>query len=125
MAEKNESIDVPPDFPRAKRLAAVGGAAPKLLLVRAPDGKFTEPMVCDEEVLQRWQVCEDLAVQFAHAAVRSKNGKRSDWNEEDILAQYLPRLKAKGWTSDEESVWVLQRSAVILNWPVPDALVAK
>jgi hypothetical protein len=83
---------------------------------------YAAPKISDEERYARWRQCEDLATQFADAALRSKTGKRSDWNEEDILDQYLPRLKKTGWVSDDESIWVLRRSAAILNWPLPPSL---
>jgi hypothetical protein len=122
MDRATDSADVPEDFPHAPILGAVAGFAPKLLLVRKENGRYAAPKISDEERYARWRHCEDLANQFADAALRSKTGKRSDWAEEDILDQYLPRLKNTGWVSNEESIWVLRRSAAILNWPLPPSL---
>ncbi|WP_150119181.1 hypothetical protein [Massilia sp. NR 4-1] len=122
MDRATDSTDVPEDFPHAPILGAVAGFAPKFLLIRRENGSYAAPKISDEECNARWMHCEDLANQFANAALRSKAGKRSDWNEEDILDQYLPRLRNTGWVSDDESTWVLRRSAAILNWPLPPSL---
>jgi hypothetical protein len=122
MTSPIESINVPEDFPRKQLLGAVGGMAPKLLLVRTADGKFAAPTISEDERRLHWQNCEDLASQLADAAMRSKCGKRSDWREEDILDQYLPRLQKTGWVTEEESIWILRRTATILAWPLPESL---
>lgn len=122
MDRATDSTDVPEDFPHAPILGAVAGSAPKILLVRRENGTYAAPKISDQERNARWKHCEDLANQFADAALRSKVGKRSDWTEEDILDQYLPRLKKTGWVSNDESIWVLRRSAAILNWPLPLSL---
>jgi len=122
MAVEIESGSVPADFPWSQQLGAVTGYVPKLLLVRTEAGKYEAPVVSEAEREQRWHNCEDLAAQFAEAAAASKAGKRSDWREEDILAQYLPRLQQKRWASKDECVWILRRVGLILGWPLPESL---
>lgn len=122
MTDQIVAHEAPPDFPRPARQGIVSGAADKLLLVRTGHGKYGSPRVSDEERDFRWRYCESLANQLADSAQRSKVGKRSDMSEADILDQYLPRLNATGWTSEEESVWILRRVAALLNWPLPESL---
>ena len=107
--------DVPDDFPRVARLGAVAGAQPKLLMTQY-EGKFYELGLSPPEVYERWLNCEDLAQQLSQAAMPSKLGKRAHMTEEEILAQYVPRLKAQGWGAPEEMEWVANRAGVILGW---------
>lgn len=122
MDHQSLSSDVPMDFPRVRLDGAVTGVAPKLLLVRSADGKYRAPEESDDERAARWRHCEDLAAQLADAALRSKNGKRAHMSEQSILEQYLPRLRATGWASAEESAWIIKRTGAILNWPLPTCL---
>ena len=120
MVSDTEFPEVPPDFPKPRLLGAVGGAAPKILLLRTDEGKFAAPTKSDDEWAYRWRVCEHLAGQIADVAARSKAGKRSDMTEEAILAQYVVRMKAAGWGSDEEVTWIGRRAAVLLDWQLPE-----
>jgi hypothetical protein len=109
----------PDDFPRTNLAGAVSGAAPKLLLCRTNDGRYSTEKISEEDRITRWMYCEDLARQFADAALKSKQGKRAHMSEVQILDQYLERLLNKGWASDSESRWVLRRAARILGWASP------
>ena len=116
------SIDfaaIPPDFPRPTHLGAVSGTKLKMLLVRF-EGKFYIPGCTPPELYRRWDTCEDLAQQLSKAALTSKQGKRADMTETEILAQYLPRLLQTGWGSPEEMQWIIKRTAAILEWQIPD-----
>lgn len=119
MTAQGDPADVPSDFPKRKSVGAVSGAAPKVLLIRNADGRFEHPDQLEQERVGRWLYCEDLATQFAEAALRSKEGKRADWPCDEIIAQYLPRLRQKGWASDEECRWILRRAANLLGWDFP------
>lgn len=121
MASDTEFPEVPPDFPKPRLLGAIGGAAPKILLVRTGDGKYAAPPKSDEEWAFRWRYCEHLAGQMVEAAARSKAGKRSHMTEEAILAQYVVRMKAAGWGSNEELTWIGRRTAELLNWALPES----
>lgn len=111
---------IPDDFPRTPIPGAVPGVAPKFLAVRFND-KFYETGCSPPEVVERFEICEDLAEQLAQKSLESKAGKRSHMTEKAILAQYLPRLIATRWVSEAEARWVIRRVAAILNWPVPEA----
>lgn len=123
MINKSSSNDVPVDFPHAEIHGSISGVTSKLLLVQTASGGYSVPRISEEERILRWMNCEDLAKQLADAALRSKFGKRSDWREEDILEQYIPRLRNTGWVSDDELTWLVKRAAEILNWPLPLSLI--
>ena len=109
---------VPLDFPRPTHYGAVPGAQPKLLMTQYK-GRFYTPGCTPPELWERWDVCEDLAKQLAAKSLESKAGKRSHMSQIEILDQYLPRLIATRWTSEEEARWVIRRTAAVLGWPVP------
>jgi hypothetical protein len=117
--EKNYA-KVPPDFPRPLHHGAVSGAQTKLLMSQY-EGRFYMPGCTPPEIFGRWDVCEDLAKQFSEKSLESKAGKRSHMSEIEILAQYLPRLIATQWTSEQEARWIIRRAAAMLSWPVPPA----
>jgi len=121
--EKKE-FKVPDDFPRPTILGAVGGFQDKLLLVKYGD-KFYEPGCTPPEIFQRWDVCEDLAQQFAQKSLESKAGKRSHLQEVEILDQYCIRAMKMSWGSHAEMKWVFRRAAAILAWPVPPSALAE
>ena len=111
---------VPADFPRPNVASSVAGSQPKLALA-GYIGKYYLPGGTPPERFARWDVCEDLAVQFVPKCQESKAGKRSHMSETAILDQYLLRLLKTGWGSDDEMRWVIRRTAELLGWPVPEA----
>jgi hypothetical protein len=82
-------------------------------------GRFYIPGCTPPEIFLRWDVCEDLAKQLSTKSVESKAGKRRHLSELEILDQYLPRLIATRWTTEEEARWIIRRAAAMLSWPVP------
>jgi len=119
-SDEMESSTIPSDFPRSARLGAVPGSQPKFLAVNYR-GQFYQPGATPPEVYERWELCENLAVQLANKSVESKAGKRAHMSEVEILAQYLPRLIAQQWTSEAEARWIIRRVAQMLTWPAPSA----
>lgn len=109
---------LPVDFPRPANLSAVSGAAVKFSMNQYR-GRFYSPGCSPPELMERWDVCEDLAQQLHVKSLESKSGKRAHMSEIEILEQYLPRLIATGWTSEPEAKWVIRRTAELLAWPVP------
>lgn len=112
---------VPADFPRPEHLFSLAGFQPKLSMVQY-EGKFYSPGSTPPEIHQRWDRCEDFAQQFKVKCLESKTGKRAHMSEEEILMQYLVRLIATKWTSEPEANWIIKRTAVLCNWPIPQAL---
>lgn len=113
-----------PDFPKPMHYGAVSGMQPKSLMTEY-NGRFYSPGCSPPELYERWVVCEDLAQQLSTKSRESKAGKRAHMTEVEILNQYLPRLIATRWTSEDEARWVIRRTAVLLNWPVPQEAFAK
>jgi hypothetical protein len=111
---------VPDDFPRPSVGGAVSGHQSKLLLVEY-DGKYYEPGCTPPELFSRWDICEDLAVQFVAKCRRNQTGKYSHLSETEILDQYCERLLKTNWGSDAELRWVIRRTAQLLGWPAPAA----
>jgi hypothetical protein len=113
-----EHLRVPADFPRPLAPGSVSGSQAKVLLTEKGNSYFVSG-VDAHSLFGRWEICEDLARQLAIKAQESKAGKRAAMAEVDILAQYLPRLIAMNWTSQEEARWVIARTAELLGWPSP------
>jgi hypothetical protein len=120
LPSETEYAQVPLDFPRPVHHGTVSGAQPKLLMTQY-QGRFYIPGCTPPEVFQRWDVCEDLAKQLSAKSIESKAGKRRHLSDVEILNQYLPRLIATRWTTEEEARWTIRRTAAILGWPVPAA----
>jgi len=55
---------VPVDFPRPVHIGAIAGAQPKVLVVEYK-GRFYPAGGTPPERYERWDICEDLATQFA------------------------------------------------------------
>lgn len=124
MSVDNNTFDlskVPEDFPRAGRSGAVPGAQTKMLVTEYK-GKFYETGSTPPEIYERWVICEDLGQQFAQSCIRTKQGKRADMSEEDILAQYYRRLVSTEWVTPLEGRWVMRRAAALIEWPLPECL---
>ena len=109
---------IPDDFPRPQIHSSVAGYQAKLPLVSF-EGRFYLPGSTPRELYVRWDICEDLAQQFAVKSRECKTGKRRHMSEEAILDQYCLRAMKTGWGSDDEMRWVIRRAAAILGWPVP------
>lgn len=110
--------EIPDDFPRPKIHSSVAGFQPKLAL-SAYNGRFYPPGGTPPELSRRWEICEDLAVQFAEKSAQCKTGKRAHFSELEILDQYCLRAMKTNWGSDDEMRWVIRRAAAILGWPIP------
>lgn len=109
---------VPEDFP-CLCVAGVAGIQPKIA-GRMLRGHFIEGMT-DEEILTRYEACQDLAEQLVVYAKR----KRVELPELP-LTELLRRLRAgivkKRWDINaEELVWVLGRVAVAMGGGAADA----
>lgn len=101
------------DFPRKPFGASLAGSQPKLA-VRSVDGRYR---VCrtDQELLERYDTCEDLAQQLASNCAR-KASEHPSWTLDFNLSRAregVARKVACGqWNvSAEEPRWVMARSA--------------
>lgn len=106
---------IPDDFPRCDYLSSLAGFQPKISAV-IHDGKYYNSGYLPTELFERWNKCEDLAVQLAKKSAASLSGKRSHMSESEILSQYLGRLIKTKWTTEAEARWTIKRAAAILGW---------
>lgn len=112
-------LRVPADFPRDKPLASVPGAQPKLA-VRLVDGKYISGLT-DEEGLERYKCCEDLAQQCVTYCAR-KVAKVPALTRELCLTNVRKgcalKVQSGEWVylSEAELDWVIKRARQILGW---------
>lgn len=120
--DKEIFSQVPEDFPYpSPNPGAISGFQPKILIQKHGDQYF-QPGTSPEDRLARWELCEDLALQFKTKCIETKAGKRSDVPEQEILDQYFQRLQATNWVSKEEAIWIMRRTANLLAWQIPESL---
>ncbi|MEO8937740.1 MAG: ATPase with chaperone activity [Burkholderiaceae bacterium] len=67
---------------------------------------------------QRYDLCEDLAVQTADVCHTLQF--KDDLSEREVLSRCLVSLRASGAVTPPESVWVICRVAELLQWALPD-----
>lgn len=108
--------NVPADFPRGI-LAAVAGVQPKLC-VRLIDGKYVSGWT-EEELLSRYENCEDLAHQLVSYLTR-KATENPDWTREFNLNRVVNALAVKAQRGEwdittEEQAWIMARIQAISN----------
>ncbi|MBK4735530.1 antitoxin Xre/MbcA/ParS toxin-binding domain-containing protein [Noviherbaspirillum pedocola] len=122
MNTSDDEFDVPADFPQRSIGSGLAGAQPKLSVTKF-QGRFYMLGNTPPERHARYHWCRDLAEQFVEAARTTRKGKRKDMHEADILLQYHDRVLAAGWGLEKaEAGWIFRHVAVVLNWPVPEAI---
>jgi hypothetical protein len=85
-----------------------------------PEGR-TRPAASRGEMLQRYELCEDLACALTDRAQTLK--RELDLAEGDVLACVHRGLASPvSGLSDPEGLWVLQRLAELLEWARPGLL---
>jgi hypothetical protein len=102
---------IPADFPRPAPHGAVPGAQPKVLARQ--QGRAFVATSEDDEVLARFQVCEDLLRQL-RAYVARKLTQAPTLSKTDLLKSVNAAIqqKAFGWgLSPAETNWILKRIA--------------
>jgi hypothetical protein len=122
MSLSDDEYDVPADFPHRSIGSGLAGAQPKLS-VEEFQGRFYMLGNTPPERHARYLWCLGLAEQFVEAARTTKEGKRKDMHEADILRQYHDRVLAAGWALEPaEAGWIFRHVAAVLNWPVPESM---
>lgn len=109
---------VPDEFPREPYGASLAGAQPKIT-VRLDGGRYHVGL-SDDELLERYQACEDLAQQLASYCVR-KQSENPSWSREFNLSRArngVAQKVARGlWDiSGAELSWVMSRVQQMLGW---------
>ncbi|MGF6730799.1 hypothetical protein OKW50_002880 [Paraburkholderia youngii] len=107
--------DVPDDFPREPDLGSVAGKQPKLL-VRQVDGRY-QSALSDEELLVRYDACEDLAAQLSRYVSRkiATSGLTTDVALSRAGKGVRLKVDAGEWDlSQREIDWVIERARQLL-----------
>lgn len=108
---------ISPDFPGAT-MSAISGAQPKMAAVENA-GRYVAGTESVEQLQAQYEMCEDLAHQMRdYCARKLSEGAASD--QQAALARGLAGLRAKRWCTEERSVWVINRAATLLAWPLLD-----
>jgi len=109
---------IPDDFPGGAPLASLAGAQPKLA-VRLVNGKYIVGLT-EEERLERYEVCEDLAQQFAVYCARKISENRSLTHDLALARArvgFARKVSLGEWDfSEAEQDWVMKRAQQILAW---------
>ncbi|MGF6465125.1 hypothetical protein [Paraburkholderia youngii] len=109
---------VPADFPRELTHALLPGSNPKLA-IRLIDGKYYAGLT-EEELLERYKACNDLAQQLASYCTR-KESENPSWTRDFNLARTRAGVARKVTTglwdlSAAEQHWVMVRVQQLLGW---------
>lgn len=109
---------VPADFPRELSSALLAGSKPKLA-IRLIDGKYYAGLT-EEELLERYKACDDLAHQLASYCTR-KESENPSWTRDFNLARTREGVARKVTTglwdlSAAEQHWVMARVQQLLGW---------
>ncbi|MCT7328815.1 hypothetical protein [Ralstonia mojiangensis] len=109
---------IPDDFPHETPLASVPGAQAKLA-VRLVNNKYVSGPT-DEERLERYMGCEDLAQQCSIYCTR-KVSENSALSRERCLTNvrkgFALKVERGEWSLTEaEQDWVVNRARQILGW---------
>jgi uncharacterized protein (DUF2252 family) len=107
---------LPADFPRTTSQGAISGAQPKLLLRKVGDTYQTGPT--DDEVYERYIVCDDLAEQLA--AYASRKMTANAWSLQTAVSKVeagvLKKVHSGIWDfSTAEVTWTIERTRQILT----------
>ena len=95
---------LPVDFPRTSSQGAISGAQPKLLLRKVGDTYQAGPT--DDEVHERYLVCDDLAEQLA--AYTSRKMTANTWS----LQTALSKVEAGVLKKVDSGLWDLSTAEV-------------
>ncbi|QLB62956.1 hypothetical protein A9O66_11520 [Paraburkholderia caribensis] len=107
---------VPDDFPRVSHQGALPGAQPKLLL-RNIAGRYRAGPT-DEEVYERYLVCEDFARQLA--SYTSRKMAENAWSLQEAVSKVeagiLTKVRSGIWDfSDAEIAWTIGHMGQIMS----------
>lgn len=112
MSEQAHAGRVPSDFPRRGE-GSLSGVQPKLA-VRLIAGKFISGET-DEELVERYEACRDLAEQVTASAWR-KRRQYADLTLREFLRRLRKGVVAKGWDLDAQELdWLMRQVAVGLG----------
>ncbi|MGT2506884.1 hypothetical protein [Cupriavidus basilensis] len=109
---------IPDDFPREQGPAVVSGAQPKLVLRRI-DGTYFAGLT-EEELWERYDICEDLAHQLAGYAARkmAEHGWLLDDAMSRVQKSVTKKVSMRSWEfTPAEITWTMKRTRELLSGP--------
>jgi len=104
---------IPSDFPHETIIGTVPGVQPKVLVRKSEDGNYVSGGPTLSEVLERFEVCDDLVEQLGIYALRKK-AENPDWttefNVERTRKAMADKVASGKWTlSAAEQKWIIDR----------------
>lgn len=69
------------------------------------------------QVLEAYEVCEDLARQFVDHCLKKEGSQLG--TRETILKRVLDSLLTKDWCTKAQCRWIVNRTATLLGWEYP------
>lgn len=108
---------IPEDFPVEQQPFSLAGAQPKMAMVEE-GGIYYAEGTAPSQVLEAYEICEDLAAQFAEYCLKKEASNVG--TREQILQRLLDRLEEKDWCTRKQCGWVLKRTATLLGWQHPN-----
>ncbi|TAL98767.1 MAG: hypothetical protein EPN73_02330 [Paraburkholderia sp.] len=106
-------LDVPEGFPLDIVPPVVSGAQPKVC-ARLSNGVYVVGQ-SDDERLERWLLCEDLARQLVGVAEKDALA-HPDRSPSQTLERVEVSVGRKGWVSPDELAWLIRRLRTLLDW---------
>lgn len=111
------STTIPADFPFAITQSSLAGVQPKIALVNV-EGKYYAEGCTPEQQLEQYLMCEDLAHQGLEYCNRKiKEGAVADSNT--AMLRLYTGLQSKNWCTQMQKIWIVNRVAVLGDWPNP------
>ncbi len=104
---------IPDDFPRIERLAAVPGARPKLLVRMVLNQYFIGET--EGERLLRFQRCELVAEELKEVG-ETLEKRYPSASRQELIMRLAEGLRCERIVLPEEETWTIERAAQLLGW---------
>lgn len=102
-----------PDFPLEPVFGSVAGVQPKLLLTKSEDGSYRSPQRSIAELMDRFEVADDIAEQLGLYFLRKKSqnpGWTTEQNLERIRLALVEKCASGKWPfTPAEQRWIIDR----------------
>lgn len=114
---------IPADFPLNNYQSSLSGAQPKIAMIEV-GGTYYEEGNAPDQQLERYLMCEDLAVQgSAYCKRKIEEGTVAD-SSAALLRMYAG-IKDKGWCTAGQYRWIGRRVAELNKWQIPEQFLDK
>jgi len=113
LANSTYRREIHADFPHETIFGTVSGVQPKVLVRKDDDGNYVAGGPTVAEVLERFNVCDDLSEQLSIYAMRKKRENPSwttEFNIERTQKAIADKVASGKWTlSAAEQAWIMDR----------------